>query len=102
VVLLALGFDEMTADCRDEIAERIKRLRGLTVKEECRSCDCLQGYLTQLELDYPEATDLIEPLKVPREKLHGCLGCDPCPPAEAFGDYLRGLKDRDGGNCARP
>jgi hypothetical protein len=80
------------AGCREEITGRIERLRGLTVKEECRTCDCLQGYLTQLDLDCPEAADLITPLKVPRAKLHGCLGCDPCPPAAAFSDYLRGRK----------
>jgi len=65
-------------------------LRKVTRREECWRCDCLQGFLTQLEMDAePSAVALIEPLKVPSTRMHGCLGCDPCPPGAAFADYLR-------------
>lgn len=59
-------------------------------RQECRTCDCLQGFLTQIELDTDKKTArLIDSFKVDRERMHGCLGCDPCPPAEAFSKYMR-------------
>jgi len=58
--------------------------------EQCRTCDCLQGLLTQLERDADEdVTDLTGGMKVAASEMHGCLGCDPCPPGEAFAEYLR-------------
>ncbi len=29
--------------------------------------------------------------KLSRDEMHGCLGCVPCPLAELYSDYLRGL-----------
>jgi hypothetical protein len=26
---------------------------------------------------------------IERERVHSCLGCDPCPPADLFAQYLR-------------
>jgi hypothetical protein len=58
--------------------------------EECRTCDCFLGFITQLELDAQEDVSTIaNPLKVPRGQMHSCLGCSPCPPAEAYSDYIR-------------
>ena len=68
-------------------------LRRSVRREECFTCDCLQGFLTQLEIDAePAAAELVEPLKAPATQMHCCLGCDPCPPGEVYADYLR--------NCA--
>ena len=70
----------------------LKRLRGGVRREECWTCDCLQGFLTQLEMDAePAAAGLIEPLKAPAAQMHGCLGCEPCPPGEVYSDHLRRL-----------
>ncbi len=58
----------------------------------CRTCDCYQGFVTQLELEAgADAAGVAAGLKVPADQMHGCLGCDPCPPADAFAAYLRGL-----------
>lgn len=79
---------------RADAARRLDKARQAVPKDACWSCDCFQGFLTQLELDAAEdVTDLTDPLKVPREQMHGCLGCDPCPPGEAYSQYLRR------GNC---
>lgn len=72
-----------------------EKLRPWLEDERCLTCDCLQGALVQAELDGGEETAaLVEPLKVPRERMHHCLGCEPCPPAEALSEYLR----RQGGS----
>jgi len=70
----------------------VDRLRESIAREECWTCDCLQGLLTQLELDGPEAAEAVEPLKVRRERMHECLGCDPCPPGALFAEFLRRRK----------
>lgn len=63
-----------------------------SLKETCRTCDCYQGLVTQLELDGgPAAAAMAAGLKVPADQMHGCLGCDPCPPGDAFSAYLRGM-----------
>lgn len=59
-------------------------------KRDCETCDCLQGFLTQLTLDAEEdVEDLLAKFEVEKSVLHGCLGCDPCPPGKAYADYLR-------------
>ena len=73
-----------------EVKALLNRRCDLVEKPECWSCDCLQGFLAQLELDATaDVTSLTAPHKVPRDKMHGCLGCDPCPPGAAFADYIR-------------
>ncbi len=78
----------------EEAAEAQKTLwekLGPWLKEaRCRSCDCLQGALVQMELDGGERVGaLVAEHKVPSEQMHSCLGCDPCPPGEAWTDYVR-------------
>ena len=72
----------------------VERMVGGTVAEfprvECRTCDCFQGFLTQLEIDAAEdVSDVTWPHKVAKDEMHGCLGCDPCPPGAAFAEYLK-------------
>jgi len=56
----------------DDIERLLQELRVSTQKDECWSCDCLQGFFTQLELDATqEAGELIHPLKVSRSHMHG-------------------------------
>jgi len=34
-------------------------------------------------------SELTDPLIVPISQMHGYLGCDPCPPGEAFFKYIQ-------------
>jgi len=78
----------------DEVKSFLEKLRASPQKEECWSCDCLQGLLYQLELDAgEEVAELTISLKVPSSEMHGCLGCEPCPPGEVFARYIRWQKD---------
>lgn len=73
-----------------DVEAMLLALKKSVRREECFTCDCLQGFLTQLEMDAePAAAELIESLKVPSAQMHGCLGCDPCPPGQVYADYLR-------------
>ncbi|MDY7010821.1 MAG: hypothetical protein SVV80_08730 [Planctomycetota bacterium] len=75
---------------RKDVIDIVKRLREAIRYKQCLTYDCLQGLLTQLEIDAQEdVSDIIEPLKVPPDRMHGCLGCEPCPPGEVYADYLR-------------
>ena len=81
---------------RDEVKRAVEQAEAGLPHEECLRCDCFQGYLTQLELDaVGDVSDLTARLRVPREEMHGCLGCDPCPPGSLFADYLRRQQKRD-------
>jgi hypothetical protein len=75
---------------RDEVANRVSEVTASLPREECRTCDCFQGFLTQLELDAEhDVSDITGSWKTPREDMHGCLGCDPCPPGAAFAKYQK-------------
>ena len=74
----------------DEVENLVNDVLDDIERDACRTCDCMQGYLVQLELDAAEdVSDAIGPLKVDREGIHGCLGCDPCVPGEHFSRYIR-------------
>jgi len=78
---------------RKQVQSYVERLKSSIRTEQCRTCDCLHGLLTQLELDCPEdVADLTAELKVGRDRMHRCLGCDPCPPGALFADHLRGCE----------
>ena len=69
----------------------LRQLEEAAAREACWSCECVQAFITQLELDATDTARLdLEPYEVRREKLHGCLGCRPCPPADLFNSYLNG------------
>ena len=72
----------------------LQQLELAAEKEACWSCECLQGFITQLELDAAgDAKSLLEIYEVRPEKLHGYLGCEPCPPAQLFTEYRLRTKD---------
>ncbi len=52
---------------------------------KCTECECLQGGLAQLKVDYPELTDKIA--KIATTKFHKQPGCKPCPPGNAWTKY---------------
>jgi hypothetical protein len=75
---------------RREVAERVREATSSLPRDECRTCDCFQGFLVQLELDFGEdVADIVSAWRIGRESMHGCLGCDPCPPGSAFAEYLK-------------
>jgi len=58
--------------------------------EACLTCECFLGYVAQLGIDADEdVAALLAEIGIKRERTHSCLGCDPCPPADLFADYLR-------------
>ncbi len=74
----------------NDVSAFLERLKESVTREECWSCDCFQGFITQLELDADDdVKTLTGPLKVTHQQMHECLGCDPCPPAALFAEYLR-------------
>lgn len=84
---------------RSQVQEIIKELENSIIRPECLTCDCFQGLLTQMELDCPEdVCDLISRLKTSTEKMHGCLGCDPCPPGALFSQYLKSKNNHSKNN----
>lgn len=61
--------------------------------QECLSCECYLGYLTQLKLDSDQAGWAYLKQYIPtRDQIHACLGCDPCPPGMLYAEYLRGRR----------
>ena len=79
-------------------AEAASLLRGATESlrhEECRTCECFQAFVTQLEIDAAEDLAAITVRwKIDREAMHPCLGCEPCPPADAYARYLNTVRKR--------
>ena len=75
---------------RATVRSVLEQLEAVLPHDECRTCECMQGFLVQLRLDADdEAGALIRPWLIPRRQAHGCLGCDPCPPGDQFAAYLR-------------
>ena len=86
----------MTDLKRKTVLEIINELESGISKKECLTCECFQGLLTQLELDSSEDIfDVTTKYKVPNEKMHGCMGCEPCPSGELFADYLKKNKNQE-------
>ena len=42
-----------------------------------------------MEMDTKEdVSNILSLLKTPGEDVHGCLDCDPCPPADLYAKYV--------------
>lgn len=72
---------------KERAREHLDRLSEYMETEKCRECECLQGAFAQLRTDWPELGEDIDELVT--EKVHSCLDCDPCPPADIWEEYLR-------------
>jgi hypothetical protein len=94
-VIVALKGCEMGTSARKslstgQVRKILGRLELAATREACWSCERLQGIIAQLELDAAsEAKLLLETYEVRPERLHGGLGCDPCPPADVFAAHLK-------------
>ena len=74
-----------------QVRKLLGQLELAATREACWSCECLQGFIAQLELDASEeAKPLLEVYEVRPERFHGNLGCQPCPPEEVFASHARG------------
>ena len=71
------------------VAALLDQLTSSVTRQECWSCECLQGFLAQMELDATPAAKLLAARrKVTCKEIHACRGCEPCPPAQIFAAYL--------------
>lgn len=70
---------------KDNGRELLKELSRYLIVDKCMACECLHAALMQLRLEHPELAGGIN--RFAEEKLHSCLGCDPCPPADLWKKY---------------
>lgn len=71
-------------------------LKPWLARKRCRTCDCTQAALAQLELDGSQTVGrLAARYRLPASKVHPCLGCEPCPPAEAWAAFIQSLSRRE-------
>jgi len=58
--------------------------------EDCYTCECFLGFITRLEIDTDKSLKpIFAEYKPDKHLVHSCMGCDPCPPADAFAKYMR-------------
>jgi len=93
-IVVFKGCEMSTSAGKSLTAGQVRKLLGrlelAATRETCWSCERLQGIVAQLELGAAsEAKLLLETYEVRPEHLHGCLGCDPCPPADVFAAHLK-------------
>lgn len=73
----------------EEVRALLARLEEQEKRPECWSCECLQGFIAQLELDAADdAKPLLAPYKRTPADVQRCQSCEPCVPAEIFAEYL--------------
>jgi len=76
-----------------EVKENIKKAEITFRHQECATCECYLGYVTQLKIDStPEAQQFLKEYEPDRDQIHSCLGCDPCSPGILYSNYLRKRK----------
>jgi hypothetical protein len=80
----------MTTLTRVQVETLLKEAEQAFPLGTCPTCECFLGYMAQLRVDSDaESRDLFVPFKVDRSLMHGCLGCDPCPPGDLYAAYQR-------------
>lgn len=69
----------------------LERARQSFPHEPCQTCECFLGYVVRLAFDAGvDIRSLLAENGIDAQRTHSCLGCDPCPPADLFAEYLRG------------
>ena len=75
---------------RSEVMALLQKARDSFPHDACLTCECFLGYLVQLGIDAGEDVhSLLEEMGITREHTHGCMGCEPCPPADLFAEHLK-------------
>jgi hypothetical protein len=83
----------------EKVKELVSKAEESFRHQECATCECYLGYLAQLELDAdPDGSAFLKEYQPPRDQMHSCLGCDPCPPGILYGNYLRNRTVEPGEN----
>lgn len=82
-----MADNRQTRPSSEDVNRMLAQLKRETPRQECRSCECLQGFIAQLSLDTGDETLLAE-YEVDPSCVHGGLSCDLCPPADLFAQYL--------------
>ena len=74
---------------KKDVEVLLDRLQREVTRPECWSCECLHGFIAQMEVDAAQrAKLLLAKHKVPPAQIRACRGCEPCPPAGIFAEYL--------------
>lgn len=79
------------------ISETWKALQPFLGVDKCVDCECLQAGLTELVMALeelpaePERDKLLRSVRqeLDLSKTHGCLGCDPCEPADILVSFYQ-------------
>jgi len=79
------------------VGDTLSALRPFAQQEKCASCECLQGALVELRMaleELPEGAERERFLSAVTQAMqiqnpHGCLGCEPCTPADTLVAYYR-------------
>ncbi len=79
------------------ISKSWKVLQPFLGVDKCVDCECLQAGLTELVMalealpEEPERDKLLRSVRqgLDLSNLHGCLGCDPCEPADILVSFYQ-------------
>ncbi len=79
------------------IPETWKGLQSFLGVDKCVDCECLQAGLTELVMALealptePERDKLLRSVRqgLDLSRIHGCLGCDPCEPADILVSFYQ-------------
>ncbi len=94
IIWIKIIFKKMTGLKKflENIHERILELKKNDEYKKCLNCDCYFGLLYYMKEELSKIEDqayeemlknIISTFNKRKEgKIHQCLGCDPCPPAE--------------------
>jgi len=84
-----MADDRRAKVSKEETEDLLMQLKEAVPRQDCWSCECLQGFIAQLELDAAEpAKSLLAKYEADPSQVHRSLGCEPCAPAEIFAEYL--------------
>jgi hypothetical protein len=84
--------DKLTAR---EVEAYLVRLRKDIPRPECWLCECVQGFRAQLELDaVDDAKSMLVEHKRSARQTRRYPGCESCPPAALFAEYLMRKRGR--------
>ena len=79
------------------ISDTWKGLRPFLSVDKCLDCECLQAGLTETVMALealpaePERDQLLTTIRraLDLSKTHGCMGCDPCEPADILVSFYQ-------------
>jgi len=84
-------------------------LQPFAAREDCASCECLQGALAELQMALEDLPPGLDPGGLPalirsarsRGKPHACRGCRPCGPGAVLAEFYRERQRRQACNASQ-